>query len=248
MTSFIKKVALTFPIIALILLATPVEAHRSGCHRWHSCPSDTGSYTCGDAGYPCQYPTYPKSGGVIYPPSGYYKDCYDCPLKKVPSNAHTSGIGWTCNNGYKKVGSACVKVVAPANAHVIGSTWYCNLGYHQVGNSCQRDEPVPEPSFYQDGYYWPPKAVEDTGKYMARKNADGRYIFTEGMKLEKMMGRLYRSESDPGVYVMDSAGCFKLIPHEGIVARMYGTQWKDYVVWMDDTLFNKFLFCGTVER
>jgi peptidoglycan hydrolase-like protein with peptidoglycan-binding domain len=23
---------------------------------------------------------------VIYPPSGFYKDCYDCPLKKVPVN------------------------------------------------------------------------------------------------------------------------------------------------------------------
>ena len=28
-------------------IAKPAEAHRSGCHRWHSCPSDTGSYTCG---------------------------------------------------------------------------------------------------------------------------------------------------------------------------------------------------------
>ena len=26
-------------------------AHRSGCHRWHSCPSDSGSYVCGDLGY-----------------------------------------------------------------------------------------------------------------------------------------------------------------------------------------------------
>ena len=25
--------------------------HRSGCHRWHSCPSDRGTYTCGDKGY-----------------------------------------------------------------------------------------------------------------------------------------------------------------------------------------------------
>lgn len=27
------------------------HAHRDGCHRWHSCPSDTGSYVCGDLGY-----------------------------------------------------------------------------------------------------------------------------------------------------------------------------------------------------
>jgi hypothetical protein len=58
-------------IISLLLLSLflPVItfAHRSGCHRWHSCPSDTGSYICGDLGYPCQYPTYPKAGGLIYP-------------------------------------------------------------------------------------------------------------------------------------------------------------------------------------
>lgn len=54
---------------ALFILILPLFsfAHRSGCHRWHSCPSDTGSYVCGDLGYPCKYPTYPKSGGVILP-------------------------------------------------------------------------------------------------------------------------------------------------------------------------------------
>jgi endonuclease YncB( thermonuclease family) len=33
-----------------------VFAHRSGCHRYHSCPSDTGSYVCGDLGYDSQCP------------------------------------------------------------------------------------------------------------------------------------------------------------------------------------------------
>lgn len=42
--------------------------HQSGCHRWHSCPSDTGSYVCGDLGYPCQYPTYPTDPIPTYPP------------------------------------------------------------------------------------------------------------------------------------------------------------------------------------
>jgi hypothetical protein len=37
--------------LALNLLASPAFAHRNGCHRWHSCPSDTGSYVCGDTGY-----------------------------------------------------------------------------------------------------------------------------------------------------------------------------------------------------
>ena len=130
-----------FPLIilgTLFLVASPAFAHRSGCHRWHSCPSDSGSYTCGDAGHPCQYPTYPASGGVIYPPSGYYKDCYNCPLKRVPNNASTSGIGYSCNSGYKKIGEVCEKIWAPANATVYGSSWYCNNGYKKVRGICEK--------------------------------------------------------------------------------------------------------------
>ena len=58
---------LSFGILALTGMALfaglPAQAHRSGCHRWHSCPSDRGTYTCGDLGYPCKYPTFP-SGSV----------------------------------------------------------------------------------------------------------------------------------------------------------------------------------------
>lgn len=92
MKSLLKESWLYVAFLLIILLVfvfaitEQASAHRSGCHRWHSCPSDTGSYTCGDAGYPCKYPTYPKSGGVVYPPSGYYKDCYTCSWKKVSSN------------------------------------------------------------------------------------------------------------------------------------------------------------------
>jgi micrococcal nuclease len=46
-------------LMSLILLTTVLpstEAHRSGCHRWHSCPSDHGTYTCGDLGYCSQCP------------------------------------------------------------------------------------------------------------------------------------------------------------------------------------------------
>ncbi len=42
-------------ILSLIILAFTIPsvsfAHRSGCHRWHSCPPDSGSYVCGDLGY-----------------------------------------------------------------------------------------------------------------------------------------------------------------------------------------------------
>ncbi len=42
-------------IIVTALLSSPLivldsSGHRDGCHRWHSCPSDNGSYVCGDLG------------------------------------------------------------------------------------------------------------------------------------------------------------------------------------------------------
>jgi len=44
--------------VSLFLMGTEQDsfAHKSGCHRWHSCPSDSGSYTCGDKGYCSQCP------------------------------------------------------------------------------------------------------------------------------------------------------------------------------------------------
>ena len=46
-----RLAALCGTLATLYLFAAPAEAHRSGCHRWHSCPSDSGSYVCGDLGY-----------------------------------------------------------------------------------------------------------------------------------------------------------------------------------------------------
>lgn len=49
---FIQLVAIAiFSFAGVFSFIITADAHRSGCHRWHSCPSDTGSYVCGDLGY-----------------------------------------------------------------------------------------------------------------------------------------------------------------------------------------------------
>lgn len=56
----------TLIIIFILLVASGLAfslvpqafSHQSGCHRWHSCPSDSGSYVCGDLGYTSQCPSY----------------------------------------------------------------------------------------------------------------------------------------------------------------------------------------------
>jgi hypothetical protein len=47
------QIFLVLGLSLISLLGSPVvvSAHRSGCHSWHSCPSDSGTYTCGDKGY-----------------------------------------------------------------------------------------------------------------------------------------------------------------------------------------------------
>lgn len=44
------------------------EAHRSGCHAKHSCPSDSGSYVCGDLGYTSECPVVSAPAPVPTPP------------------------------------------------------------------------------------------------------------------------------------------------------------------------------------
>lgn len=71
-----KRYLVAFFVSAYIMLPIltntgVASAHRSGCHRWHSCPSDSGSYTCGDTGhsnycgestYTAPTPTYYEQG------------------------------------------------------------------------------------------------------------------------------------------------------------------------------------------
>ena len=36
--------------VSIPSFVSKANAHQSGCHSWHSCPSDWGTYVCGDKG------------------------------------------------------------------------------------------------------------------------------------------------------------------------------------------------------
>lgn len=38
-------------LFSIVSVSNESFAHRDGCHRWHSCPSDNGSYECRDLGH-----------------------------------------------------------------------------------------------------------------------------------------------------------------------------------------------------
>lgn len=45
---------------ALLPFAQKANAHQNGCHRWRSCPSDWGTYTCVDTGHSNYCPQTPS--------------------------------------------------------------------------------------------------------------------------------------------------------------------------------------------
>jgi FKBP-type peptidyl-prolyl cis-trans isomerase FkpA len=52
-----KPAVFAIALAVMFFLVIPdANAHRSGCHSVHSCPSDTGSYVCGDLGNDSQCP------------------------------------------------------------------------------------------------------------------------------------------------------------------------------------------------
>lgn len=84
------RLLLRFALVVLAFTATAAatptisEAHQHGCHRWHTCPSDTGSYVCGDIpGYPCAYggtPTLPADSDS----DGVPDTADSCPTQSGP--------------------------------------------------------------------------------------------------------------------------------------------------------------------
>ena len=65
---------------ALGVIASSAAAHQDGCHRWHSCPSDTGSYVCGDLGYYtyCGYGPTTTTPTTTTPTPTTTTDLWDC--------------------------------------------------------------------------------------------------------------------------------------------------------------------------
>jgi len=82
-----------FVVMFFAVLLPDTFAHQSGCHRWHSCPSDSGSYVCGDLGYYSQCPSYyyPKSEPKIEEPPPTIS-------KKIPDSIKSTVFWWATEN------------------------------------------------------------------------------------------------------------------------------------------------------
>ena len=114
--------------ISLIFLATAslAQAHQSGCHRWHSCPSDRGTYTCGDTGHcsACPDNSYCKNGA--YDPSGQ-QGRTNAPASN--QNAVSNPLSGTQNNIFTGIPTTIIQL----NSCLVVGNKYSNI-YHLKGS------------------------------------------------------------------------------------------------------------------
>lgn len=94
-----KYFVITLTLLVIVfgmysIILPDASAHRSGCHRWHSCPSDTGSYTCGDTGYcsGCPDNNYCKAGQSISLSSSGYSSNSDISSSSSSSASTSSNL------------------------------------------------------------------------------------------------------------------------------------------------------------
>lgn len=86
----LRPLGLLLTTLALVsLMGGVAEGHRNGCHRWHSCPSDTGSYVCGDLGYSRFCPS-----GAVRPPAV---------AGPLPEYARTPEIAFVSQTPYPRI-------------------------------------------------------------------------------------------------------------------------------------------------
>lgn len=81
-------------VIAALPAAGELYAHSSGCHRWHSCSSDSGSYACGDLGYcsGCSDNQYCVGGRLIAAVAPESRE-----TQAVPPDARQRGVSENSN-------------------------------------------------------------------------------------------------------------------------------------------------------
>ena len=139
-----KLLLLHLIIVGLFFFSvSTTSAHQSGCHRWHSCPSDTGSYVCGDLGYTsgCYSSTYDSSDYSNYDSSDYsYPSTPTCPLNSY----YDGSSSCKCNYGYVVDGGSCVSADSICHDQLGYSSSYdsltesckCSYGYMINGGQC----------------------------------------------------------------------------------------------------------------
>jgi hypothetical protein len=206
-------------VVSLLLLAlfpVPAQAHRDGCHRWHSCPSDTGSYVCGDLGY---FDECPGSGGAGAVPEADTTAPRRPTVGKPEAGAGAGGrvsLTVTAERGSR------IEVTETGDGHLVarstatggsqtmtfkvadGSHTYTVTATDAAGNESEEsagiavevDTHAPEVGLFSFGK---PDAATATTPVAIESEADAEYALTIDGRKERLSGFLDEDGNTPGL-------------------------------------------------
>lgn len=129
-------------VCPFLLADSPAQAHQDGCHAAHSCPSDTGSYTCGDTGNFSECgtstpatttpgtPTTPTTGStttaVTVAPTTTPTTVPSGPVTSTatvtPSSVETGGSVTITGSGFAPSSSLTIQLTSTSPPAALGST------------------------------------------------------------------------------------------------------------------------------
>lgn len=63
-------------------------------------------------------------------------------------------------------------------------------------------------------------------------------VYEQEIPADDLTGALIRAFTDPRVFVVEENGSINLIENQEIAARLFGQEWEQQVVWVDDAIRN----------
>jgi hypothetical protein len=171
----VRAAAVTVGTALALLMATLVapaaSAHQNGCHRYHSCPSDTGSYTCGDLGY---Y-TYCGYGPPTAPAPAPTATRTPSPSAAPPSPTPTAPAAGGCDPHYPDFCLPPAPDVDCGSSAVAGRNNFTALEPDPHGLDADSDGVACEAGSGSDGTGGGTGGTGGTGAAPASGPADGSY-------------------------------------------------------------------------
>ena len=73
-------------------------------------------------------------------------------------------------------------------------------------------------------------------------------VFKEKIEPKNFTGGLVRALTDPRVYIVELDGSLNLIESEEIAVRLYGNNWSEQIIWLDDAIRNSYQFGYTITQ
>lgn len=107
-------------------------------------------------------------------------------------------------------------------------------------------QPAPTATTNTTNLFYAPTAVNTTKTFNGHYDSNNKFIFSELLDKNLIVGREIKGITDPATYVGDSNGCLRWMMNENVAKRLFGNTWNQYINWIDDSLVYSYKMCDPI--